>query len=357
MPVCESSGLFCRQHGQYDEPSQRGTSGMTTFLTLVLIVVSATWGAMALWFKSPAAGRARWALPALWAALSATMLVGFLGGHLWCLWLYAGMLGLLLLWWFCLVRPQNDRAWMPEVSRQTYGSAVDGMVRLHNVRDFRWVSSEEFDPRWVSRDYDLSRLASVDLILSYWGRPAVAHAMVSFGFEGGEYALFSVEIRRKRGDKFSEIGGFFRQYELAVLASTEEDSLKVRTNVRGEDGYLYRVVMDQAAASALFLAYVDTANSLIKKPRFYNTITANCTTLVYQLADRIVPGLPLDYRVLLSGYLPEYLFALGALAGASSPTEYRSKGRYTDRARESQDEGSFSHDIRRGVPGVVGKAS
>ncbi len=330
---------------------------MMTFLAVVLLVVSATWGAMALWFKCSAAGKLRWALPALWLVLSATMLVGFLLGVSSCLWLFGGMFGLLLSWWLFLVRPLNDRAWMPEVSRQTYGSHVDGLVRLHNVRDFKWVSSDEFDPHWVSREYDLSRLASVDLILSYWGRPAIAHAMVSFGFEGGEYAVFSVEIRRKYGDKFSEIGGFFRQYELSVLASTEQDSIKVRTNVRGEDGYIYRVAMEQHAASALFLAYVDTANSLLKKPRFYNTITANCTTLVYQLADRIVPGLPLDYRVLFSGYLPEYLFSLGALTGAGSPMEYRAKGRYTDRARESRGGDSFSYDIRRGVPGVIIKAS
>jgi len=137
-----------------------------------------------------------------------------------------------------------------------------------------------------------------------------------------------------------------------VLASTEEDSLRVRTNVRGEEGYLYRVHMPDGAARKLFLSYVDTATRLTDRPRFYNTLTGNCTTIVYRLADQIVPGLPLDYRVLFSGYLPEYLYRLDALVGADSPLAYRQAGHYTQRARATVDAAEFSRNIRRGVPGV-----
>jgi hypothetical protein len=151
---------------------------------------------------------------------------------------------------------------------------------------------------------------------------------------------------------FRKLAAFFRQYELAVLASTEEDSLRVRTNVRGEDGYLYRVQMPEGAARALFLSYVQTASRLVRKPRFYNTLTANCTTIVYRMVDQIVPGLPLDYRLLLSGYLPEYLYQLDALDGADTPEAYRLAGHYTERARATQSNEQYSRNIRCGVPGV-----
>ncbi len=49
-------------------------------------------------------------------------------------------------------------------------------------------------------------------------------------------------------------------------------------------------------------------------PRFYNTLTANCTTIVWQLARRIGQALPTDWRLLASGYLPEYLRDVGGLA-------------------------------------------
>ena len=64
-------------------------------------------------------------------------------------------------------------------------------------------------------------------------------------------------------------------------------------------------------AMRAFLSYVDTA--LRAEPRFYHTVTANCTTIIYQMVRAIVPGLPVDYRLLLSGYLPEYLYEHGGL--------------------------------------------
>ena len=74
--------------------------------------------------------------------------------------------------------------------------------------------------------------------------------------------------------------------------------IRVRTNVRGEDAYLYRVRMPVSAMRSLFLGYIKEANALVRTPRFYNTITVNCTTLVYQMMKRIVGYLPLNYRLL-----------------------------------------------------------
>ncbi len=317
-----------------------------------VIVAGAAWGALALWFQPVGNGGKRMLLPAAWLTLAAAALIGLAFGHTLPAWGFGVLLLALLAWWRWGVRPSNDREWIPEVARITQGSVHGDTLTLHNVRNFNWRTATDYDVRWESRSYDLSRLASVDLALSYWGRPAIAHALVSFGFTDGQHVVFSVEIRRKLRDTFSEIGGFFRQYELSVLASTEADSLRVRTNVRGEDGYLYRIHMPDGAARKLLLSYVATASQLARQPRFYNTLTANCITIIYQLADRIVPGLPLDYRLLLSGYLPEYLYRLGALQGADSAAAYRRAGRYTDRARATTDPTHYSRNIRRGVPGI-----
>jgi hypothetical protein len=155
--------------------------------------------------------------------------------------------------------------------------------------------------------YDLDRLASVDLIVSYWTIRAIAHVLISFGFDDGDQVVFSVEIRREKDEEFSVIGGFFKEFELSVLAADERDVIRLRTNVRGEEDYLYRLRMPVAAMRSLFLAYVEQANRLVRTPRFYNTITVNCTTLVHQMMNHIVGNLPLDYRLLFSGYLPGYV--------------------------------------------------
>lgn len=323
-----------------------------SILTGIAITLVAAWGALALWIRAPLASSARAALALAWMA-AALAAIAALAWPAWIpgAYVFAAAVLAMLIWWRTL-RPSNDRNWIPEVARQTYGEVDGDHVTLHNVRNFDWRARTDFTPRWETRRYALEALQSVDVALSYWNRPAIAHALVSFGFGQDRYVVFSVEIRRKEGDKFSEIGGFFKQYELSVIASTEEDSLRVRTNVRGEDGYLYRVHMPLDNARSLFLAYVDSANRLRDTPRFYHTLTANCTTIVFQMARRIVPGLPLDYRQLISGYLPEYLYDLHVLQGADSVRQYRQLGRYTDRARASATAAAFSRDIRKNVPGI-----
>ncbi len=317
------------------------------------IALETAWGALALWIRAPVSPRGKRVLVLAWiiSALAA------MAGLAWPQWrpgwvLHGAALAVLAGWWL-RIRPSNNRPWLDEVARQTYGDIQGNVVTLHNVRNFDWRSRTDFTPRWETRCYALDTLQSVDVALSYWGRPAIAHALVSFGFGQDDHVVFSVEIRRKQGDSFSEIGGFFKQYELSVIASTETDSLRVRTNVRGEDSYLYRIHMPDGAPRELFLAYVHAANRLRATPRFYHTLTANCITIVFQMARRIVPGLPMDYRQLLSGYLPEYLYERHALRGAANAAEYRRRGRYTDRARATTDPAEFSRNIRRGVPGIA----
>lgn len=326
-------------------------------ITLALIVmVFFVWGALALWVQLVRLKLRRGLLIALWALVTAAFIAALFNPQNLPLQTIASITytlsAIALLVWWRNVSPSNNRQWIPEVSRQTQGKIEGSTVTIKNVRNFIWHSPEHFTEQWETRQYDMNRLESVDLALSYWSGPAIAHALVSFGFGNDDYLVFSVEIRRKVGDAFSELGGFFKMYELSIVAADEKDVLFVRSNIRQEDSYLYRVHMDTAARHSLLLAYLNEANLLVHTPRFYHTITGNCTTLIFRMMDRIVPGLPLDYRLLASGYLPEYLYKVGALQGADSVAQYRMRGRYTERARANPDICQFSRVIRQGVPGI-----
>ncbi|MGP8165965.1 MAG: DUF4105 domain-containing protein [Steroidobacteraceae bacterium] len=321
---------------------------------LVTLIVSAAaiWGAFALWYQVPGGDALKIVAVVLWTVLSLAMLVA--------LWHRRTALGLfgfsaafavLLVWWQ-QIPPSNDYIWADDVAQMTTGTVDGDRVALHNVRNFEWRSDSDYTQRWETRHYDLDHLTSVDMIMSYWSGPAIAHMLVSFGFDEVEHVVFSVEIRRKQGESFSEIGGFFKEFELSILAADERDGIRVRTNVRGEDDYLYRVKMPASAMRSLFLAYIDQANRLADTPRFYNTVTANCTTLVYHMLKRIVGYLPLSYSLLLTGYLPQYVYRIGGLASRYSFEELRARGRITERAKAADHGGSFSADIRRGIPSV-----
>jgi hypothetical protein len=325
-----------------------------TWIVTVIVCPLAIWGCCALWYRAPGARALRILTAALWAAFSLAILLTLALSPprmALAVAVFAAGFGALLLWWRHLL-PSNDRVWADDVARMTSGSVEGHRVVLHNVRNFDWRGVTDYTQRWETRSYDLDRLVSVDLVVSYWTIRAIAHVLISFGFDDGDQVVFSVEIRREKDEEFSAIGGFFKEFELSVLAADERDVIRLRTNVRGEDDYLYRLRLPPAAMRSLFLAYVEQANRLVRAPRFYNTVTVNCTTLVHQMMNHIVGNLPLDYRLVFSGYLPGYVYQVGGLDPRYTLEELRALGRITERARMSDRSASFSADIRRGVPAL-----
>jgi hypothetical protein len=319
-------------------------------LATTAVLGFAAWTAIALWFQAPGGPLLRAVFILAWLSFALAALVALHRGQgMLALAAFALALGGVLLWWHSL-KPSNDRIWADDVARTTSGEVHGDMVTLSNVRNFDWRSETDYTPRWETRSYDLRRLQSLDMITSYWTGPAIAHVLVSFGFDDGQYVAFSVEIRRQKNQEFSEIGGFFKEFDLSVIAADERDVIRVRTNIRGEDDYLYHIRLPVQDMRLLFLSYINQSNELVHTPRFYNTITVNCTTLVYHMMERIVGRLPLSYRVLLSGYLPGYVYSVGGLDSRYTLEQLRVFGRITERAQASDRSEFFSRDIRRGIP-------
>jgi Domain of unknown function (DUF4105) len=321
-----------------------------TATAIFCVCLLAAWGALALWFQVPGGWVLESLAVGLWIAFTLLILIALWRGRLALGAVSFAVAFAVLLTWWSLIQPSNNRLWADDVALRTTGLVDGDHVTLHNVRNFDWRTKTDYTQRWETRTYDLRRLNSLDMILSYWSMPAIAHVLISFGFDDGEHVVFSVEIRREKTESFSEVGGFFKEFELSVIACDERDVIRVRTNVRGEDDYLYRLHMPVDDIRSLFLAYVSQANDVARKPRFYNTVTANCTTIIYHMMKRIVGHLPLDYRLLLSGYLPGYVYKVGGLDTRYSLEELRVLGRITERAKESDRRPTFSADIRAGIP-------
>lgn len=316
-------------------------------LTLLMAGVC-VWGAMALAYRAP--GRiAAWSI-SLWSAFGIACMAGLWTGQPAAAGSGFALAYLALLGWWKSLSPSNDRPWAEDVARVTHGLVEGGSVTLHNVRNFDWRTDADFTPRWESRRYDLDRLQSTDVIMSYWAGEAIAHTLISFGFGDGARVVFSVEVRRERTRTFSEIGGFFKDFELSVIAADESDIVRLRTNVRRERTYLYRLRLPRSAMRTLFLGYVAQANDLLHRARFYHTLTGNCTIVVWHLLKRAVGPLPLSYRLWLSGYLPEYLYAVGLLDTRRPLGELRSLGFISARGLAAGSSPTYSADIRRGIP-------
>jgi hypothetical protein len=326
------------------------------FATTVISLL-ALWGTLALWYQVPGGMTSKILGIAIWGAICCVVV--FL------LWRHRPYVSIIsftlafagLLMWWQTIQPSNNRDWADDVAQMTSGTVEGNEVVLHDVRNFDWRTNTDYTRRWETRRYNLDQLSSVDLITSYWSYAAIAHVLISFGFDDGQHVVFSVEIRREKTEDFSEFGGLFKEFELSVIAADERDVIRVRTNVRGEDDYLYRIQIPVDTMRALFLAYVGEANSLVTTPRFYNTITVNCTTLVYHMMRGIVGYLPLDFRLFLSGYLPGYVYKVGGLDTHYSLERLRQLGRITERAKAADRSASFSAEIRAGIPALSISAS
>ena len=215
--------------------------------------------------------------------------------------------------WYQTLTPQDNRDWAFDVAHGVEARLDGNVVQMTNVRNFNWTSVESANVSWEERRFDLDKLSSVDLVTSVWDSPDIAQVIVTFGFSDGQRVAFSVETRREAHERFNTVGGFFRQFELVLIAATEEDILKLRTNHRQEDVRLYPLALNEKQRRHLFLTYVDLANDLEEAPAFYNTLTHNCTTTLYPLANAVHPELELDWRLMMSGHLPSYIEELGGL--------------------------------------------
>jgi hypothetical protein len=69
------------------------------------------------------------------------------------------------------------------------------------------------------------------------------------------------------------------------------------------------------------------------------------------MVQAITIDLPRDYRLLLTGYLPDYLHDLGALQPGRDLAQLRQLGHINKCARWADQTVDFSARIRDGVPG------
>jgi len=327
----------------------------TGLLVLGLCMLAAAgWGVLALRFWDHADSALRSALAIAYALCSLILILGF-AVRQWrwrCLGAFALLFALPFFGWLSLA-PSNERDWQPDGAVLAYASIAGDRITLHNIRNFDYRTETDFTPRYYDHTFDLRQLSSVDLFAVYWMGPAIAHVFVSFGFADGAHVAFSIEARKERGESYSSIQGFFRQYELLYVVGDERDIVRLRTNYRHdppEQVYLYRLQGEIANGRRLFLDYLRQLNELKSHPQWYNSLTSNCTNTIW-LHARVVPGhVPYSWKILLSGYLPEYLYQHGRLDTRMPFAELERRAHVNALAQAADGAADFSQRIRAGLP-------
>jgi len=252
-------------------------------------------------------------------------------------------------WWHAR-RPSNTRDWQADVARLATAEVDGDRLTVRNVRNFRYRSRTDFDERWEERRFDLARLDGLDIFFIYWGAPLIAHTIMSWSFADGQHLAISVETRKKKNQQYSAMAAFFRQYELIYVVADESDVIKLRTNVRGEQVYLYRLRTSRAAARALLLDFLEAMNAVAGKPIWYNALVANCTTVIRERVIHSGGKVPFSWRLFANAYLPELLYNRGSFDTSLPFAELKAMSHINDRARVADAGEEFSTVIRSGLP-------
>ena len=329
----------------------RIAKGMALAALALLLAGIGVWGALLLEYAGPPNDVVRTTLVVGFALASfGTIVALFVRRWRWrAFGAYALLCAALFLLWSS-IEPSNDRDWQPEVALLPYATISGDRVTVHNIRNFDYRSETDFTPAYYDKTFDLRELQSVDIVSAYWMGPAIAHVFVSFGFTGDDHLAISIEVRKPKGEGYSTLKGFFRQYELFYVVGDERDVIRLRTNYRAdppEDVYIYRIKSSSEARRRLFLEYMNRINALRTKPEFYNTLTTNCTTNIWTNSHVNPERVPLTWKILASGYVPEYLYEQGRLETMDLAfPELQRRAHVNARAKAADSAADFSRRIR-----------
>ena len=135
------------------------------------------------------------------------------------------------------------------------------------------------------------------LLLEYAGpRNDVVHKALAIGFSlAALAALIALFVRRWR----------WRAPRRLMRPLTFRDKFTIGAK-RGSLRRTASVAASSEVVQRLFLEYMHRINALRTQPKFYNTLTTNCTTNIWT-NDHVNAGrVPLSWKILASGYVPEY---------------------------------------------------
>jgi hypothetical protein len=262
----------------------------------------------------------------------------------WALAIWFGVLVITIVWFFSL-RTRLDGDWKVGMEVLPRAEIVGDTLHIRNFRNFSYPESGDPVKRYEERSYDLTKLSSLDYFLAHWSGPVMAHTLVSFGFEDGQFLCVSVEARLRRWQTYSPLWGLFRSYQLSFVLGDERDIVRLRTNIRREKVYLYRVRFTPQQLRRLLLDFVSRIETLATRPGWYNSVTSNCTTNLFYHNHAPVPWW-LKPSIFLNGLSAQAMYRLGFVDKSLPYRELQGRCDIGERALAAGDAEDFSEQIR-----------
>ena len=258
------------------------------------------------------------------------------------------LLFLIYIIWLHASNPSNYRDWSLDQAVLSYAQINENNVTLYNIRNFSYTTTKDYTPNYYNKTFDLDKLDSLWYIVEPFSDfGGTAHTFLSFGFEE-EYVALSVEIRKEKGETYSPIKGLFNKYELMYVWGSETDLIKLRSNYRKDEVFLYPVNTTIKRTKDVFIDAIKRTNKLKESPEFYHSITNTCTTNIARHANAAVPKrIPyLKVGMFLPGYSDKLAYNLGIINTTLPYEEIRGHFQINNNANNDSINLPFSQKIR-----------
>lgn len=255
-----------------------------------------------------------------------------------------------LAWWLSQ-KPSLYRDWEKQDALLPIISWSGNSVNIENIRDHRWKTDTDFIPWYYTGSFNLDEIEKVYYIITpFSDKDGPAHTMLSFSFSGWKNIVLSPEIRKERGESFDALNGVLNQYEIQYIVATESDIIKLRTNYRKNEVYMYPINTPKEKIAWVFRSMLIRADKLTKEPEFYNTLWNNCTTSVLSAANALRhEKLQWWIYTLLPSHSDELVYSAWLIDTKLSLPDARSYYRIDELARSLSESADFSQSIRKPV--------
>ncbi len=249
------------------------------------------------------------------------------------------------------ITPPTTGDWQTHLATPSTAEFNGDMVTIKNVRNYRYYPTEkDIHPAYYDKTYDMSKIKKV----WYTAEPfnenkQAAHTYVSFEFENGDFFAITIEARKTKDQVYSIWKGFLRTYPLVYIVADERDVTLLRANLRKDKVYVYPVKLsDPKNAKILLENMLTEMNTLLVKPRWYNTVWSNCTSEIAKQVDKVSSGrVPLlTWKLVLTASADELALDHGLLDTNLSIDDARAKYQINEKSEKAGDIPNYSKLIR-----------
>jgi len=207
-------------------------------------------------------------------------------------------------------KPSNNRDWeldqkvLPSITRN------GDFISIKNIRNFHYHSEFIYDISYYNQTFCLDNIESATIgFVPFSKNILISHVLIKFDFKDNNHVVFSVEVRKRKGEKFSAWKDLLPHREIMYVIADERDVIDLRVKHRKDAPVnLYRLNLTTAELKQIFGNMCVRANNLYSQPEFFSSFFNNCTgNLIDHLNETADYRIPWFYKNIAPGLLYKYL--------------------------------------------------